>query len=241
MSYFISAEDGYYALTTAGSVLFLSLTVFLLLLAALVGFRSAPSEISQNGIVSAKPVKEKRFFSTRQLVFCAVAIALGFAASYVKLFSLPWGGSVTLFSMLFVALIGYWYGPKIGLCAGFSYGILQFVQGGGSYILSPLQACLDYIVAFAALGCSGFFSNQKNGLIKGYTVAVLARGLFHTIGGYLYWMDYMPESFPASLALIYPIVYNYSYLLAEGILTVLVLCLPPVKQAMAKVKKLALD
>lgn len=235
MSYFVSAEDGYYTLTTAGVVLCVILIAVFILLTALIARKSKDTE--KAGEVPSK----KKLFSTKQLVFSAMALALGFAASYVKILPMPWGGSITLCSMLFVALIGYWYGPKIGLCAGFAYGLLQFVQDGGSYILSPLQACLDYIIAFAALGCSGFFTNKKNGLITGYIVAILARGLFHTIGGYLYWMDYMPESFPSSLAVIYPIAYNYSYILAEGVITVIIICLPPVKRAMASIKKLALQ
>ena len=240
MSYFISTEDGYYALTTAGTVLCGVLIALLVLATALIARKSKNADEGQKAEAKTEP-KKKSLFSTKQLVFCAMAIALGFAASYVKIFTMPWGGSITLCSMLFVALIGYWYGPKIGLCAGFAYGLLQFMQDGGSYILSPLQACLDYIVAFAALGCSGFFTNQKNGLIKGYVAAMLARGLFHTIGGYLYWMDYMPDSFPASLSAIYPIAYNYSYILAEGVITIILLCLPPVKRAMASVKKLAVQ
>jgi thiamine transporter len=154
---------------------------------------------------------------------------------------MPWGGSVTLCSMLFVVLVGYWYGPRIGIAAGFAYGLLQFVQDGGSYILSPLQACLDYIFAFAALGISGFFYRKNNGLIKGYLAAILARGLFHTLGGYLYWMDYMPDNFPSSLAFLYPIAYNYAYILAEGIITIVILSLPPVKSAMTRVKKMAAE
>lgn len=240
MSYFISTEDGYYALTTAGYILCAVLIAALVLLTALIARKGKNTDEGLNAETTTEP-KKKRLFSTKQLVFCAMAIALGFATSYVKILAMPWGGSITLCSMLFVALIGYWYGPKIGLCAGFAYGMLQFLQDGGSYILSPLQACLDYIVAFAALGCSGFFSNQKNGLIKGYLFAILVRGLFHTIGGYLYWMDYMPENFPTSLAVIYPIAYNYSYILAEGIITIIILCLPPVKHAMTRVKKLASD
>lgn len=235
MSYFVSAEDGYYALTTAGVALCVILIAVFILLTSLIARKGKDTE--KTGEVSSK----KKLFSTKQLVFSAMALALGFAASYVRILTMPWGGSVTLCSMLFVALIGYWYGPKIGLCAGFAYGLLQFVQDGGSYILSPLQACLDYIIAFAALGCSGFFTNKKNGLIMGYIAAILARGLFHTIGGYLYWMDYMPENFPSSLAIIYPIAYNYSYILVEGVITVIIICLPPVKRAMASIKKLALQ
>ena len=90
-----------------------------------------------------------------------------------------------------------------------------------------------------AMGLSGFFCNSKNGLLKGYLVAILARGAFHSLGGYLYWMDYMPDNFPKSLTAVYPIVYNYSYILAEGLITVIVLLLPPVKKAMANVKRIA--
>lgn len=93
------------------------------------------------------------------------------------------------------------------------------------------------MLAFAALGLAGLFRNRKNGLILGYIAAVLARGVFHTLGGYLYWMDYMPENFPQALRNLYPIIYNYSYLLAEGLITVIVLRLPPVSAALERIRK----
>ena len=96
-----------------------------------------------------------------------------------------------------------------------------------------------WLFAFAALGVAGFFGKKKNGLLIGYIVAVLARGFFHTLGGYLYWMDYMPENFPQSLKALYPIIYNYSYLLAEGVLTVILISLPPVKKALQTVARTA--
>lgn len=230
MSLFFHQEDGYFTLTTAGVIAVIAAIAILILLTALLKAKSSDTEEKERG----------KGFSTKQLVFCAAALALGFATSYIKIFPMPWGGSVTLCSMLFVTLIGYWYGPKIGLMAGFAYGLLQFVQGGRSYILSPMQVCLDYIVAFAALGLSGLFYKKKNGLIKGYLFAIFARGLFHTIGGYLYWMEYMPENFPRSLSGVYPILYNYAYILAEGIITIVILSLPPVKSAMARVRQAAL-
>ena len=119
-----------------------------------------------------------------------------------------------------------------------AYGILQFIQE--PYVLSFFQVCCDYILAFAALGVAGFFAKQSHGLLKGYIVAVIARGAFHALGGYLYWMSYMPDNFPKSLTAIYPIVYNYSYLLAEGIITVIVISIPAVSKALAQVKKAAL-
>lgn len=230
MSLFLNQEDGYYSLTGTGTIAFVIIIVILIALTALLKNKESSTE-TQN----------TKAFSTKQLVFSAVAIALGFATSYIKIIHLPWGGSVTLCSMLFIAMIGYWYGPKIGLISGFAYGILQFIQGGGGYILSPLQACMDYIIAFAALGLSGFFHKKENGLIKGYLFAIFMRGLFHSIGGYLYWMDYMPDNFPKSLAAIYPIAYNYAYILVEGIITIVILLLPPVKNAISNVKKMTIE
>ena len=117
--------------------------------------------------------------SAKQLACCAMAMALAFITSYIKIFSLPWGGSVTLCSMLFIVLVANWYGVRTGILVGFTYGMLQFLQE--PYVLSLFQVCCDYVLAFAALGVAGFFAKQKNGLLKGYIVAVLARGAFHAL------------------------------------------------------------
>lgn len=217
----IVTPDG--GLTTFGYVL-CGIAVVALILAA--------------AFLSSKKSSRKKL-STKQLVFCAAAIALSFITSYIKVISMPYGGSITLFSMLFICLIGYWYGISVGIMTGLAYGILQFLQE--PYVLSLFQVCCDYVLAFAALGLTGLFHKSKNGLVKGYILGILVRGLFHTIGGYLYWMDYMPENFPQALSSVYPIVYNYSYILAEGVLTVIVILLPPVSKALAQVKKSALE
>jgi thiamine transporter len=225
MNTFLSHEDGYFALTKAGTWALIILAVLLVVLVAF--------------LKGKKTEEAKSVFSVRQLVFSGLSLALAFALSYVKLFKMPWGGSVTLCSMLFVALIGYWYGPKIGFIASFAYSILQFVQDGGSYVLSPMQVIFDYFLAFTLLGASGFFSKKKNGLIVGFIVAAMLRALSQSIAGYIYWMEYMPDNFPKNLAPIYPIAYNYSFVLVEVVITVVVLLLPPVKKAFAYTSKLA--
>lgn len=182
---------------------------------------------------------EKKGMSTKQLVFCGIAMALAFITSYIKIFEMPWGGSVTLCSMLFIVLIGNWYGVKAGVAVGLAYSILQFIQE--PFVLSFFQVCCDYFLAFAALGVAGFFAKSTQGLIKGYITAVLVRGAFHALGGYLYWMSYMPESFPQSLKSIYPIVYNYSFLLAEAVITVIIISIPAVSKALNQVKRMALS
>ncbi len=177
----------------------------------------------------------KRKFSAKQLTFSAMAIALAMVTSMLKLLNMPMGGSVTLFSMLFIALIGNWYGLGVGLTTGLAYGILQLVID--PYIISFPQMLLDYIFAFGALGLSGLFSKSKHGLIKGYLLAILGRFVFSTLSGYIFFPTFMPEFFDS--ALIYSVCYNGAYIGAEALLTLVLICLPPVTKALAHVKKLA--
>lgn len=177
----------------------------------------------------------------KQLVCSAACIALAFVLSFVKVFQLPYSGSVTLCSMFFICYAGYCFGPVDGLICGVIYSILQYMQG--AYIISPLQLCCDYFLAFAALGISGFFHRKGyKGLLAGYVLACLLRGGFHTLGGFLFYMDYVPESFRAhSITYLYPIVYNYSYILAEMAITIVIILIPSVRKTLERLKHTALE
>lgn len=222
MSKFILSEDGYYSLGSVGYYVLIAVLLLALILSA---------------IVVNRKQKNTRF-STKRLAFCGVALALGFVLSYVK-FEMPYGGSVTAFSMFCICIIGYFYGIKAGLLSAAAYSILQFFQSGSSYMLSPLQVCCDYFFAFTALGITGFFYKKKDKFILAYFLAIVSRGLFHTIGGYLYWMDYMPDNFPKSLTVLYPFIYNYSYILLEGIITIVLLKIPAVGKMFKRLETMA--
>ena len=250
MSKFVTFEDGYYFLTTTGMISLLVICLIIILALALIRTKSELKEVKSDLKENKKQIKadqkqlkeeKKRRLSTKQTVFSAVALALAFLLSYVKLIDMPFGGSVTLCSMLFVTLIGYWYGPMIGILSGFAYSLLQLFQDGGAWILSPMQVLFDYGLAFAALGFSGFFCKSKNGLLKGYLFAVFFRALFNTSGGYFFWMDSMPEEFPQALAFLYPVIYNYGFVVVEAIITVIVISIPAVNSAFKRVKALAND
>ena len=97
-------------------------------------------------------------------------------------------------------------------------------------------------IYFSSTSCTSLFRSLKKYPFEiGYVVAVLARGALHSLGGYLYWMDYMPENFPVKLASLYPVIYNYSYILVEMILTLIVINLPPVKKALQRMETLAVE
>ncbi len=134
--------------------------------------------------------------------------------------------------MLFVSLTGYFYGPKTGLTAGVAYGVLQLITG--PYIYAPLQVLLDYPLAFGALGLSGFFHNRKHGLMTGYAVGVIGRYLFHVSSGYIFFAEYAPEGMNP---LLYTLGYNLTYILPEFLLTVILLAVPAVGDAVGLVKR----
>lgn len=221
MSFFVTKADGAYSLTTAGYVAVAVILVALIVVAALFAKREK---------------KEKKKIGTKQLVVCAMAVALAMVTSMLKIYSFPFGGSVTLFSMLFICFVGYLYGPATGMLTGAAYGVLQLLIE--PYIYFPLQVLVDYPLAFGALGLSGCFSKSKHGLVKGYLCGVLARYVFAVISGWLFFGEYAWDGWAA---LPYSLVYNGCYIFVEAALTVLVLSIPAVSKAMKKVKITAVN
>lgn len=173
--------------------------------------------------------------TTRQLVFSAMAVALSMVTSLIKLFELPMGGSVTLLSMLFIVLIAHWYGPAAGITTGMAYGLLQFVLEPVFYTIP--QMLTDYPLAFGALGLSGFIRKGKYSLQTGYILGVFGRFIFAFLSGILFFAAYAPQDMHPAL---YSFLYNGSYLLAEAVLTLILISLPPISKALRQVKQLPL-
>lgn len=171
----------------------------------------------------------------RQLTFCAMSMALALVTSNIKIWRMPMGGSITLFSMLFISLIGYWYGLRTGLLTATAYGLLQLIVD--PYIISLPQLFFDYIFAFGALGLSGFFTNKKYGLYKGYLASILGRFFFTFLSGVAFFGD-SAASYHMSVPL-YSFCYNGAYIFAEAAITFVILALPPVKNACIRIKQLA--
>ena len=162
----------------------------------------------------------------------AILIALAFILSFVKIMRLPFGGSITLLSMLFISLPSYLYGVKYGFGASITYSFLQLISD--NYIVHPMQVVLDYIIAFSIFGIVGFFRNKKFGLEIGFIIACVIRFISSSISGYIFFKEYAPESWNP---IIYTVVYNGSYIFIECIFTVLVLQNKKVKDILSKYKE----
>ncbi len=144
--------------------------------------------------------KDKRGFDSRSIALAGVCIAMSFVLSYVKLWRMPQGGSVTFVSMLPVMLYAYVYGTKKGVLIGLIYGLMQAMQD--PWIIHPAQFLLDYPIAFAMVGFAGAFSSVKAlkfAQVKfalGAIVAGSLRFLSHVLAGvYAFGADAVGKGF----------------------------------------------
>ena len=162
--------------------------------------------------------KTKRLTESAMLLAVAIVLEL---VSKMFIPEMPFGGQVTLVSMLPVVLISYRHGVKWGLVAGFAYALLEMALGAktvaaafqpgyfgdGIMLLNAFVMCaLDYLVAFTVLGLGGMFRDrfEKPGtaLLAGSAVALFARYLAHIASGYILfagWAEWFftQEGFPA--------------------------------------------
>lgn len=163
----------------------------------------------------------------RKLTVSAILIALAAVLSLIKIWSNPWGGSVTLLSMVPIVLISVMCGTRWGLFSSFVYALVQIgidiagMMGWGMDVRMWIGAIVfDYIVAYTAVGLAGVF--RKKGIIGiciGTVLALVVRFISHFISGYIFFDVWMPENF--SHPAVYSVIYNGTYMLPELITTAL--------------------
>lgn len=164
---------------------------------------------------------------TKKLTESAVFLALTLILSYLKLLDLPYGGSITLCSMLPPILIAYRHGMLWGFGVGLTNGILQLLMGMNtlSYATSAAAAVaiisLDYLLAFTISGFGGIFKkalkSQTASITCGTALVCFLRYLCHVISGCTVWAGL---SIPDTEALVYSLAYNATYMLPELIISV---------------------
>lgn len=188
---------------------------------------------------------------TRRLTTSGILIGLGLILSFLKLFELPWGGSVTLFSMVPVMVLGYMYGVRWGLMCGAVHGAFQAMFGAASQAFAGQDAVsviivlfLDYIIAFSMLGLGGAYKNKIRkpaaALALGALTGSAARYLSHVLSGFIVFGSYAEWFFGAEsgfpvetgaqilnlytgkvLSLVYSLIYNACFMVPETVISVL--------------------
>ncbi len=166
------------------------------------------------------------------LVEGAVMLALATVLSYIKIFKLPWGGSITLLSMLPIVIFSIKYGIKKGIVMSFVFSLIQFIQGITEGIfgwgLTPLNliSCIfiDYLLAYSVLGLAGIFRKKGViGWIGGTAFAVFLRFICHFLSGVVIWHSFgeLWKGFSTENTWLYSLIYNGSYMLPEMVITII--------------------
>ena len=163
--------------------------------------------------------RSKKRWNAQMLANGALSIALAFVLSYIRLYKMPQGGSITLASMLPVFLFSYAYGVGPGLFVGLAYGALQWMQDG-FWMLTPVEGVMDYLLAYAVLGLCGVAGKLGKlqpavKLTIGCVIGALARAVVAVTAGVIFFADYAPEG---QAPIVYSLLYNGLYLLPDTLI-----------------------
>ena len=169
-------------------------------------------------------MKNKRNKNLQALTESALMISLAVVLSFLKLISMPYGGSVTLASLLPIAIVSYRHGIKHGIFAATVYAFIQQIMDLSmlSFVTSWQSVVavivLDYLLAFSIAGIAGIFrrpiKNQTVALTLGCFLVSLCRYACHVISGATVWAGL---SIPTEAALSFSFAYNATYMIPETI------------------------
>jgi thiamine transporter len=171
--------------------------------------------------------KSEKRFETKILAEVTVFAALSAVLYALRPYSLPYGGPITLGSMVPVIWLALRRGVYVGLVAGAVFGAAALLidilfLGAANIIVSPIQVIFEYPIAFGVLGLAGFFRKKSVTLaVVGAGISIFARFLIHYFVGVFIWF-YVYE-FPYGGQFLWPAIYNGSFLLVEFIITAILL------------------
>lgn len=138
----------------------------------------------------------------------AISTIIAAICDYIPFLNLPFGGTITIASMLPVIIIAYMYGVKWGLFTGFTYSVVRIVisltQGssgtvaalfmpdsGFTVVMGIIIILLDYTAAYTSLGLGGIFrnviKNKTASIVVGGTVALVVCYAFHVLSGAIFY------------------------------------------------------
>lgn len=181
--------------------------------------------------------RNKQKWTPQMLANAAICMALSFVLSYIRLFKLPQGGSVTPASLLPILAFAYYHGTVPGLIVGIAYGFLQMIQD--PWIVGAVQAALDYPLAFGCIAFAGIFGQlqRKQGWneLLSWLVSVLTVGLgrfiCHVLSGVVFFAEYAEGS--GLSPLVYSLSYN-SFVFVDLAIGLVVVAVPQVRKALGR-------
>ena len=146
-------------------------------------------------------------------ILAAFALVIDILPLSIKL---PTGGSIS-FAMIPIFIVAYRWGFKASFLSGLVWGLLQIVAADAA-IFTPVQAVIEYFIAFAFIGFAGLFhapiqqaiANKQKAKATMYIIIAtligsLARYFWHFIAGVIFFGQYAPKG---QSAVLYSFIYN---------------------------------
>lgn len=150
----------------------------------------------------------------RCLTESAVMASLSVILSFITIFRMPQGGTVTAGAMLPVVLMALRRGKSWGIVTGVMSGMIQLILMGGA--VHPLSILLDYVLAYGAVGLAVGFRSSWFKVALGTVAGGLCRFFAHLISGAVIFAGYAPHG---QNPWIYSLVYNVTYMFPETVVT----------------------
>ena len=170
-------------------------------------------------------------WTARMIANAALCLALAFVLSYIKLFDLPQGGAVTAASLLPIIAFAYSYGLAPGLVVGVAYGLLQMIQD--PWIVSPVQAILDYPLAFACIALAAVARKLPDswGWLAGIALGGVGRFVCHVLSGVVFFAEYAEGT--GLSPFVYSVSYN-SFVFVDLAICAVVMAFPQLRRALKR-------
>ena len=170
--------------------------------------------------------QSKTHLRLRALCEGAILVALAQVLSYVKLYELPQGGSISPGLIpIFVYCARWGFGPS--MLASAAYAVLQLIFDG-AYAWGWQSIIGDYLVAFTLLGLGGLCWKWKGGVYWGALIGTAARFVSNYLTGVFAWGYLMPDEFfgmTMTTPWIYSALYNGFYAVFNLILGIVIIAL----------------
>ena len=162
----------------------------------------------------------------RALCLGGVVCALTLVLASIRV-PLPTGSNITCGSWIPLMLLALAYDYRLSILAGWVCGLLAMILIPGWQAVHWAQIFVQQLVCFSCLGYAGIFGSEKRQkALCGMVLAVFLRCCGHVLSGVIF---YSQNAWDGWGAWGYSLAYNLSSRLPEGILSIVIVSLLPLK------------
>ena len=162
----------------------------------------------------------------RALSLGGVVCALTLVLASIRI-PLPTGSNITCGSWIPLMLLALVYDYRLAMLTGWVCGILAMILIPGCQAVHWAQIFVQQLACFSCLGYAGVFGGDKRWkAICGMALAVLIRCCGHVLSGVIF---YSQNAWDGWGAWGYSLAYNLSSRLPEGILSILIISVLPLR------------